>query len=105
MSRFGLDVVSLLTLGLGEISDREVLRRARVSGRVVVTLDEDFVQPFTPVGQVSHGIIYLDLPNTRRYIPDIQQVLGAFFEHHAAEIDLNRAIVILYGDRIEIRRS
>ncbi len=103
--RFGLDVVSLLTLGLGGISDREVLRRARSSGRVIVTLDEDFVQPYSGTGQVTQGIIYLDLPNSRRYISDIQHALGTFLEHHAAGINLDRAIVILYEERVEIRRS
>ncbi len=104
-THFGLDVTSLLALGLGEISDREVLRRARSSGRVIITLDEDFIQPYSTTGRVNQGIIYLDPPNSRRYIPDIQDVLGAFFEDHAAGIDLDRAIVILQEDRIEIRRS
>lgn len=43
--RFGLDVESLLTRGLGELSDHEVLRLAKSSGRVVITLDRDFAPP------------------------------------------------------------
>lgn len=92
-------------MGLDEIPDHEVLRLARSAGRVVITLDRDFVQPFSAAGRIEQGIIYLDLPNSRRYVPDIQQLLGAFFQDHAATIDLEGAIVILYEDRMEIHRS
>jgi predicted nuclease of predicted toxin-antitoxin system len=78
--QFGLDVLSLLTMGLGEVPDHEVLRLARSAGRIVITMDRDFVQPFSTAGRIEQGIIYLDLPNSRRYVPDIQQRLGAFFK-------------------------
>lgn len=103
--QFGLDVTSLLTLGRGEISDHEVLRLARSSGRVIITLDEDFARPQTAAGRVGQGIIYLALPNSRRYVPEIQHVLATFFQHHAAAIDLERSLVILSEDRIEFHRS
>jgi predicted nuclease of predicted toxin-antitoxin system len=103
--QFGLDVLSLLTMGLGEIPDHEVLRLARSAGRIVITLDRDFAQPFSTAGRIEQGIIYLDLPNSRRYVPDIQQILGAFFQDEAATIDLEHTLVILREDRMEIRRS
>lgn len=104
-AQFDLDVLSLLTMGLGEISDHEVLRLARASGRVVITLDRDFVQPYSAAGRVDPGVIYLNLPSSRRYIPDIQQILSSFFRHQAAGIDVEHALVILSEDQIEIHRS
>ncbi|CAA9586534.1 MAG: hypothetical protein AVDCRST_MAG87-4020 [uncultured Thermomicrobiales bacterium] len=103
--QFGLDVRSLLAMGLGEIPDHEVLRLARSAGRVVITLDRDFVQPFSTGERFEQGVIYLDLPNSRRYIPDIQQILGAFFQDEAGTIDLEHALVILGEDRMEIYHS
>ena len=103
--QFGLDVLSLLTMGLGEIPDHEVLRLARSAGRIVITMDRDFVQPFSTAGHIAQGIIYLDLPNSRRYVPEIQQRLGAFFQDEAATIDLEHALVILHEDQMEIHRS
>jgi len=104
-ARFDLDVLSLLTMGLGEIPDNEVLRLARSTGRVVITLDRDFVQPFSTDGRMDQGVIYLDLPNSRRYVHDIQEILGAFFLDQAAAIDLEHALVILHEDRMELHVS
>lgn len=103
-THFGLDVASLLHLGLGEIPDHEVLRLARADHRVVITLDRDFLQPYTATGRVQQGIIYLDLPRSRRYVPDIQRILSTFFREQAAAIDLEHVLVILSEDRLVIHR-
>lgn len=83
----------MLSLGLGELPDHEVLRLARSTGRVIITLDEDFTKPYGPTGQPLQGIIYLDLPNGRRHVRSVNQVLGTFFRTRASEIDLERALV------------
>lgn len=102
---FALDVTSLLRLGLGELPDHEVLRLARANQRVIITLDRDFLEPYTSTGQVQQGIIYLDLPSSRRYIPAIIAVLDAFFRNQSPDIDLDRALIILREDLVEIHRS
>ena len=103
-TRFDFDVVSLLTLGLGEITDQEVIRLARSMARVIITLDSDFVRPPSKHGKALPGIIYLDLPNNRRYVPEIEQLLGDFFEVHGKHIDLDHAVVTLFEDRFEVHQ-
>ena len=82
-----------------------MLRLARSTGRVIITLDEDFARPQMAAGRAGQGIIYLNLPNSRRYVPHIQQILADFFRHHAAAIDLEHSLVILSEDRIEVHPS
>lgn len=101
-TRFGIDVISLLTMDRGEIGDQEVLRLSRSTGRVVITLDADFASTHSFRGSARQGIIYLDLPNSRRYVSDIQEILGEFFELHADAIDLDHALVTIYEDRFEV---
>lgn len=98
----GLDVVSILTLGKGQVTDPEVLRIARSLGRIVITLDRDFSQQSSAVAHIVRGVIYLDLPSHRRYTPDIQQILDDFFRNYADSIDLEQSLVIVHEDEIEI---
>jgi hypothetical protein len=86
------------------LPDHEVLRLARAEHRVVITLDRDFLEPYTTTGRIRQGIIYLDLPSSRRYVPQIIQVLDVFFREQAAAIDLDSALVILREDLVEIHR-
>jgi predicted nuclease of predicted toxin-antitoxin system len=92
---FGLDVVSLLELGLGEISDRDVRQMASVEHRVIVTLDRDFLEPFETSGRIAVGVIYLDLPDRMRSVAGVNRVLGRFFRLHAESIDLERSVVVV----------
>lgn len=97
---FGFDVVSLLTLGYGELPDHEVVRLAQSSGRVIITLDNDVTRPFGPTGHAVQGIIYLDLPNTHRYIPAGNRILERFFRTQAPTIDLEHALVTITADSV-----
>jgi predicted nuclease of predicted toxin-antitoxin system len=100
--RFGIDILSLLTMDRGEIGDQEVLRLARSMGRVLITMDADFSSIHSFRRGTRQGIIYLDLPNARRYISDIQTVLGEFFEFHADSIDPDQTLVTIYEDRFKV---
>ncbi|CAN5592529.1 hypothetical protein BH23CHL5_BH23CHL5_10190 [soil metagenome] len=75
----GLDVESLLTRGLGEISDAEVRRIAKSENRVIITLDRDFVQPYLASGTIDQGVLYLDLPSHLRFVSSVNAVLERFF--------------------------
>lgn len=97
--QFGFDVYSLLHHGRGEIDDSEVLRLAKSTRRVIITLDRDFIEPFTMLGQDMQGVIYIDLPNKYRYIDDIERVLYSFFSTVADDVDLEHSLVILQQDR------
>lgn len=102
---FGFDVYSLLHHGHGEIEDPEVLRLARSTRRVIITLDRDFIEPFTSLGQVVQGVIYLDLPNGHRYIGDIERDLDSFFSAIAKDVDLEHSLVILRKDEAIVHRG
>lgn len=102
--RHGIDVVSLITLGKGAIGDREVATFARREKRVIITLDRDFLEPYLATGQIAQGIIYLDLPSHQRYIPSIEAILETFFQHHAAELELDRVLIVLTADQVIVHR-
>ncbi len=55
----GLDVESVVSVGLAGASDTDVLRYAVSSGRVVVTHDSDFGTLAVRVGLDVVGIVYL----------------------------------------------
>lgn len=103
--QFGFDVYSLLHHGRGEIGDPDVLRLARSTRRVIITLDRDFIEPSTLLGQKVQGVIYLDLPNGHRYIDDIERLLQSFFSTVADDVDLEHSLVILQIDRAIIHRG
>ena len=76
---FGFDVVALQGSHLGELPDPAVIETARAQGRIIITLDRDYVAYFVPPQPPAVGIIYLDLPNTHRFIPEINRVPERFF--------------------------
>lgn len=100
-STFGFDVVSLIIERLEQIPDHEVIAMARSADRVIITLDEDFERPDVAGGPLP-GIIYLDLPNTHRYIPAINAILDRFFRTQAQGIDLERALITITEESVII---
>lgn len=100
-----LDVISLQGQRLGQLPDHEVIRMARSAGRVIITLDRDFAEYFHHASRPNIGIIYLDLPNSLRTIPQINWLLQAFFRQSAHGVDLEHALVTITGDEVHIVRS
>jgi predicted nuclease of predicted toxin-antitoxin system len=102
---FSLDVISLQGKRLGELKDPAIVDLARTSHRVIITLDEDFVDIFES-STISRrvGTIYLQLPNRLRYTKDIISILSAFFENQAESIDLDRSLVIVSDQDLVIHR-
>jgi predicted nuclease of predicted toxin-antitoxin system len=100
-----LDVFSLQGQGLGQLPDHDVIRMARSTGRVIITLDGDFAEYFSRTQRPTIGIIYLDLPNPLRTIPEINRLLEAFFRQHAESVDLEHSLVIITEDKVRIIRG
>lgn len=100
-----LDVVSLQGQRLGELPDRDVIRMARQQGRVIITLDRDYSDLYRVFAGPPIGIIYLDLPNRLRFIPEINRLLAAFFERHANSIDLETSLVTIGEDHVVIQHG
>jgi predicted nuclease of predicted toxin-antitoxin system len=97
-----LDVLSLQGRGLGQLPDHEVIRMARSTGRVIITLDGDFAAYYSRTQRPDLGVIYLDLPNPLRNIPEINRLLTAFFRDHAEGVGLEHALVIIAEDEVRI---
>lgn len=100
-----LDVFSLQGQRLGQLPDHEIIRMARASGRVIITLDRDFAEYYARTERPNIGIIYLDLPNSLRTIPDINRLLAEFFRQVAVSVDLEHALVTLTEHEVQIRRG
>jgi predicted nuclease of predicted toxin-antitoxin system len=103
-TEFGYDVLSLQLLGLGDLPDHDVLRRARLMRRVIITLDRDFARFAEQITRPSVGVIYLDLPNSLRYTPEIKLILGEFFRIHAPIIELEHSLVVITESAVQVRR-
>ena len=97
-----LDVFSLQGQHLGQMPDHEVIRMARSTRRVIITLDGDFAEFFHRTERPEIGIIYLDLPNTSRTIPEINRLLELFFRLHAEQIDLEHSLVTITDREVRI---
>jgi predicted nuclease of predicted toxin-antitoxin system len=100
-----LDVVSLQGKRLGQLPDHEVVRMARSTGRVIITLDGDFAEFFYRTSRPDIGIIYLDLPNPLRTNPEINRLLAAFFRQHAEGVDLDHSLVVITEHEVRIVRA
>jgi hypothetical protein len=100
-----LDVKSLHVAALASLPDHEVVRMARREKRVIITLDSDFAERYEQLPQSDVGIIYLDLPGSLRFIPEINRILHTFFTEHAETVELERSFVILTGETVRILRN
>ena len=75
---------------------------ARSQRRVIITLDGDFAEFFTRTRPPAVGIIYLDLPNSLRTIPEINRLLAAFFRQDMPGVNLEQALVVITGHEVRI---
>jgi predicted nuclease of predicted toxin-antitoxin system len=105
VDRLHLDVTSLQGQRLGELPDHEVIRMARQQRRVIITLDRDYSDFFQSSSNRGVGIIYLDLPNRLRYIPEVNRLLATIFEQHADSINLETSLVTIGEDHIVIQHD
>ena len=102
--RFGLTITSTEPQQLGLLTDHEIIKIARSTGSVIITLDQDFANYFLRTKRPRLGVIYLDLPNELRRTPEIKRLLSTFFTDDAATIDLKRSLVVLTDSQIHIHR-
>lgn len=100
--RFGLDVLVLRGARQHRLSDPEVIALAHAHGRVIITLDRDYAAYFFRTARPVVGIIYLDLPNTHRFVPEINRLLERFFSTLEADLDLEHALVTITEASVSI---
>lgn len=105
IATFGLDVETLQGRRLGQLPDHEVIRLARATKRVVITLDGDFWSYYNEAAPLGIGVIYLDLPNNYRYVREINRILEGFFNAQAPSIDLEQSFVTVTKDSVTVSRG
>lgn len=97
----GVDVESVLGLGLAGRSDAEILALALREGRVVVTHDSDFGTLAVRAGAGLVGVIFLR-PGTIR-VEELELMLDAIDDH---EVDVVPPFILVAerrGDRVRVR--
>ena len=95
-----LDVVSLLTLGLSHLTDRQVVAMAQREARVVITFDLDFGEIYHRGERGNFGAIVLRLED--QTVEAVNRVLSRFFAEIAATVPLERSLVVLDDERVRI---
>jgi predicted nuclease of predicted toxin-antitoxin system len=84
---FGIDVASLIALGLGQLSDPDVLEFAHRSDRILITLDRDFSALYQRTASAPVSIVYLRVPNEHRRTPALLAILSRFVSNHLDTLD------------------
>jgi predicted nuclease of predicted toxin-antitoxin system len=97
---FGFDAVDLQSLGLGWIDDDRVVELAMQQSRVIVTQDLGFGLRYHRAASGSFGVIVIRL--TDQTVESVNRVLDRFFRRDAANVPLDRALVILERERTRV---
>jgi predicted nuclease of predicted toxin-antitoxin system len=100
--RAGHDVVHVRSLGLERAPDAEVLRRADVDGRVVVSGDTDFGELLARSGAKGPSVLLLRRQGQRRAV-EVAALIVANLDQVSEDLDAG-AVVVVEADRIRIRR-
>lgn len=100
-SAFDLDVIDLLSLGLGHLSDPEVADLAARERRVVITFDLDWGEIYHQRRQL--GVIILRLAD--QTVESVNRTLEHFFRTSAPGTSLEHSLVIVREQRVRIVSS
>lgn len=84
---FGIEVASLIALGLGQLSDPDVLEYACRTDCVLVTLDRDFSALYQRTARAPVSVVYLRVPNEHRRTPALLAILSRFVSNHLDTLD------------------
>lgn len=98
---FGFDAIDLITLGLTQLSDREVAEMAIREERIVITEDLDFGKLYHHYERAQFGVIVIRLRTQSSSA--VNRVLNRFFSDPRNEkIPLDRSVVILDEWRVRV---
>ena len=87
LRQYGVDVTTPIEVGLRQADDSAHLEHPRISGRVIVTFDADFLQLHT-TGVEHAGIAYIR--PISRSIGNLIEMLRLFYELSLADEMTNR---------------
>ncbi len=98
---FGFDAIDLMSLGLNQIEDTEVIELAMREGRIVITEDLDFGELYYRSERGRVGIIVLRL--RVQSATAVNRVLGRFFaDPTTAAIALEHSFVVIDDARVRV---
>ncbi len=101
LRQHGHDVVTAKELGLHKASDKELLEKAKTTGRLFITRDRDFGMLVFLKKELCSGVIYLKItPST---INEVHNELHKLLEKYA-EKDLKTTFCVVEPHRHRIRR-
>lgn len=96
----GFDVSDLISRGLANLSDQEIVALAKREERIIVTFDLDFGEIYYRAQRGQIGVIILRLEDqTKR---TVNAVLDTFFSSISPRIDLDRTLVVIDERRVRI---
>ena len=97
----GYDAVHLDEAGLARLADEDIVAKAAVEGRIVVTRDLDFGAIVTGAGARPVSVVIFRLTSGRpvRVIPRLRQALS----EHASAL-ASGAVVVVEEARFRVRR-
>lgn len=99
-TELAFDAIHLRTIGLGELSDDEVVTLAKREGRVIITFDLDYGEIYKRWERGQIGVILLRLEDQTS--SSVNRVLDRFFRQDAPGIDLTSSLVILDEARTRV---
>ncbi len=100
LRQHGHDVVTAKELGFHEASDKELLEKAKTTGRLLITRDRDFGMLVFLKKEMCSGVIYLKItPSTVNEVHDeLYKILGKY-----GEKDLKTTFCVVEPHRYRIR--
>ena len=99
-SRYNFDVIDLLSLKLGLLTDEEVATFAHKQKRIIITFDLDFGRIYQN-DKFNPGVVILRIED--QTVESVNLVLQNFFNSHD-EKELTSSLIIVEDKRIRITK-
>ncbi len=96
----GYDVYSVYDQNPG-MSDKDIIEKAHIENRVIITNDKDFGEMVYRIGKTHAGVILLRLEDERS--KSKKQILSYIIENYQGEID--NSFIVATEQRIRIARK
>ena len=98
---WGHDVVTAKQLGMSRASDRDLLKKAKQTGRVFITRDKDFGALVFLEAQLSQGVILLRIVPIA--VEQVHDQLQRFLKEYT-ELELHGLFCVVEKNRYRVRR-
>jgi predicted nuclease of predicted toxin-antitoxin system len=90
---FGIDIRSIFETHSHRLPDPDVMRAAHAERRIVITADRDYIDLFYSMRRLGVSVIYLDLHEEHRRVPNMIERLKKFFIESAPGIQFDAVLI------------